>query len=85
MSTNTTRATSPEPDGGGAIRARLGLRLFVVYLVLYVGFMALNVFDPMAMGRSFGPTNVAITYGLFLIVSALVLAVIYMRVAGRTP
>ncbi len=75
---------APSDDVGKEARSRYGLRLFAVYLIFYVGFMALNVIDPLAMGRPFGPANLAIMYGLFLIVAALVLAIIYMRLAGRT-
>ena len=59
--------------------ARLGLMLFSVYLLLYGGFMALNVTNPKRMAEPalFG-LNLAIVYGFGLIVAALVLALLYM-------
>lgn len=60
--------------------AKLGLALFFVYLVLYVGFMAIATFqNELFAATPFGGINVAIIYGMGLIVSALVLALIYMK------
>lgn len=69
-----------EEDAGVVARnARTGLALFAVYLLLYGGFMGLNVYDPKLMTTTplFG-VNLAIVYGFGLIVAALVLAGIYM-------
>ena len=64
--------------------ARVGLALFAVYLALYGGFMALNAFAPERMGRApFGGINLAVMYGLVLIVGAFVLAVLYMFLVRR--
>jgi len=58
--------------------ARLGMVLFVVYLILYGGFVFLNAFAPSAMEITpLAGVNLAIWYGLGLIVAALVLALIY--------
>src|SRR5438105_9234588 len=62
-----------------ARNSRYGLILFVIYLVLYGGFMGLSAFEPQLMSKTpFGGVNLAILYGFGLIVAALVLAVIYM-------
>ena len=68
-----------------ARNARVGLWLFAVYLLLYGGFMALNAFFPQRMGVPFlGGVNLAVTYGLLLIVGAFVLALLYMFIVrGR--
>ncbi len=59
--------------------ARNGMILFVLYLLLYSGFVVLNIFAPSAMARdTIGGVNLAITYGVGLIIAALVLALIYM-------
>ena len=65
--------------------ARVGLALFVVYLLLYGGFMALNAFFPEKMATApFGGVNLAVLYGLLLIVAAFVLALLYVYlVRGR--
>jgi uncharacterized membrane protein (DUF485 family) len=58
---------------------RNGLILFFIYLALYAGFMLLAAFNPQAMAsRPFGGVNLAVLYGMGLIVTALVLAAIYM-------
>ena len=64
--------------------ARVGLALFAVYLVLYAGFMALNAFYPQRMATApFGGINLAVMYGLLLIVGAFVLALLYMFLVRR--
>jgi hypothetical protein len=70
--------------------ARRGLLLFLVYFALYAGFLLLNVFEPEAMQDTVLPLggdwylglhglNLALVYGLFLIVAAIVLAFCYMH------
>jgi len=62
-----------------ARNSRYGLWLFALYVILYGGFMALAAFQPQLMGKApFGGVNLAIMYGMGLIVAALVLALIYM-------
>jgi uncharacterized membrane protein (DUF485 family) len=64
---------------------RNGLILFFIYLALYAGFMLLSAFNPQAMAsRPFGGANLAVLYGLGLILSALLLAAIYMYLS-RPP
>lgn len=72
------RAVSEKEQAGSARRARLGLLLFVVYLVLYGGFVLLNAFAPEQMERT--PVlgvNLAVLYGVSLIIAAFVLALLY--------
>ena len=68
-----------------ARNARIGLWLFAVYVLLYGGFVALSAFYPQRMSRSvFAGVNLAVMYGLLLIVAAFVLALLYMfLVRGR--
>jgi uncharacterized membrane protein (DUF485 family) len=59
-------------------RARYGLWLFAIYLVLYAGFMLLNVFAPATMEMTpFAGVNLAVLYGFALIAAALILALVY--------
>lgn len=59
--------------------SRYGLWLFLIYVILYGGFMALAAFQPQLMAKTpFGGVNLAILYGFTLIISALILALIYM-------
>ena len=58
--------------------ARYGLILFLIYLVLYVGFVLMNAFAPQWMDVVvFQGINLAIVFGVFLIVAAFVLAALY--------
>lgn len=62
-----------------ARQSRLGLVLFFVYLAAYGGFMGLSAFAPGLMARPvFAGVNLAIAYGLGLILGAVVLAMLYM-------
>ncbi len=58
--------------------ARIGFVLFVVYSLLYVGFVFLNAFaaDVMEITPIAG-VNLAILYGFGLIIAALILALVY--------
>jgi uncharacterized membrane protein (DUF485 family) len=59
--------------------ARNGLILFAIYVILYLGFMFLNAFEPQRMQQPvWAGVNLAIVYGMGLIVAALVLALVYM-------
>ena len=58
--------------------ARIGMVLFVVYVILYGGFVFLNAFAAETMETTpFAGVNLAILYGFGLIVAALVLALVY--------
>ena len=77
MSTDSRRESN-DPSNPRASNRGLGLILFAFYLVLYGGFVALNTFWPQAAGKPvFGGINLAIIYGLGLIIAAIVLALVY--------
>jgi uncharacterized membrane protein (DUF485 family) len=58
---------------------RLGLVLFFAYLMFYVGFVGVIVVDYRLMGTVvFAGLNLAIVYGMGLIVSAILLSIIFM-------
>jgi uncharacterized membrane protein (DUF485 family) len=61
-----------------ARNARYGMGLFVVYLLVYGGFVAINAFWPEMMAREalFG-VNLAVSYGFVLIAAAIVMALLY--------
>lgn len=59
-------------------RSGLGLVLFAVYLLVYTGFVLLNAFAPTWMEITpWAGVNLAVLYGLGLIVLAFVLAIVY--------
>jgi uncharacterized membrane protein (DUF485 family) len=67
-----------------ARNARIGLRLFWLYVALYAGFMWLTAFRYQLLGRpALGGLNVAVVYGFGLILGAFVLAMLYMWLCGR--
>ena len=62
-----------------ARNARSGWWLFLIYLLLYGGFVGLCTLAPQLMGaRMPGGVNVAVAYGVGLIAAAGVLAMVYM-------
>ena len=72
------------PDPAPSLHSRSALILFAIYVALYAGFMALNAFAPHLMQQSpFGGVNLAVLYGLGLIVAAVVLALIYTLLCRR--
>lgn len=63
--------------------ARIGLILFCVYLALYGGFVFLSAFSAESMEATpVAGVNVAILYGFFLIIAAILLSLIYGMVCG---
>jgi uncharacterized membrane protein (DUF485 family) len=76
---STGRQEPPAPR-----TARYGLVLFAAYLALYGGFVVLNAFAPSLMESTpLGGINLAVGYGLGLIVAALGLALVYAWVCRR--
>jgi len=66
--------------------ARLGLIFFAIYAAVYAGFIGVCTFGYEAMGKPvFDGINLAIVYGMALILLAIVMAVIYMLLAKNEP
>ncbi len=74
----------PEDDAQIQRNTRIGLVLFAVYLALYGGFVLANAFAPQAMEVTLFGVNLAILYGMGLIVAAFLLALLYAWLC-RTP
>ncbi|MBC8109408.1 MAG: DUF485 domain-containing protein [Anaerolineae bacterium] len=74
-----------DSTGSTAAQSRYGLILFFFYVVLYGLFVYLSAFraDIMAK-RPFGGVNLAVLYGLGLIIAAIVLALIYMVICRKS-
>jgi len=78
------RAARDDHPDVSAANARAGLVLFFVYLAFYAGFVGLAAFAPQAMGRPvLAGVNLAITYGMALILGAFVVAALYMWACAR--
>ena len=70
--------TPDSPISPRQFNTRLGLFLFVIYLVLYVGFVLINAFFARSMEVIvLAGLNLAIVYGFGLIAAALLLAFVY--------
>ena len=71
-------ASTDEKDLAAAYKARLGIWMFVPYLLFYASFVALNLSSPLTMeAKSLFGLNVATVFGFGLILVALVQALIY--------
>jgi uncharacterized membrane protein (DUF485 family) len=65
---------------------RLGIILFFVYSLLYLGFVLINAFNPVMMETIvLAGLNLAIVYGFFLIAAAVVLALFYGFLCRNEP
>ena len=59
-------------------KTRLGLILFIVYLLIYFGFVVLGAFSPKTLGmEAISGLNLAFIYGMGLIILAAVMGLIY--------
>jgi len=67
------------PDPASRYKTRLGVGMFIFYTIVYIGFVMTNVLtEGWAMQTIvFMGLNLAVVYGIGLIVLALVLALIY--------
>ena len=61
-----------------AYKTRLGVILFFIYLLVYVGFVFIGVFYPDLMGiTALAGLNLAFVYGMGLIVLAIIMGLAY--------
>ncbi len=77
-------AAPQEPDPASEWKAKLGIKFFWLYCLVYAGFVGLAVFAttylklPVLAG-----VNLAVVYGMGLIVFAIILGLIYNHVCTR--
>ena len=72
-------ATESAPDPASRYKSRLGMWMFLFYCLVYAGFVFTNV---LTEGRAMqtivvAGLNLAVVYGMSLIILALILALIY--------
>lgn len=72
-----------EKDKSTAFKARVGIWMFLGYSVLYAGFILISVINPRLMELDLGSLNLAIIYGLGLIIVALIMALIYNKICTK--
>jgi hypothetical protein len=64
-------------------RTQIGVRLFVVYALIYGIFVFINLISPVTMERIvLWGMNLAVTYGIGLILLAILLALVYNRLCA---
>ena len=77
-------ATPVSADHAASYKMRLGILMFLFYLVFYAGFVGINLLTPLVMEQIvFLGLNLATVYGFALIVVALVEALIYDGLCRR--
>lgn len=64
-------------DRASHFKTRIGIWMFILYAVAYVGFVFINSFHPHLMASDIGGSNLAVVYGFGLIIFALMLAFVY--------
>ncbi|SRR5690606_39035616 len=70
--------TSEESERLTKRKSSLGIRLFFVYLICYAGFVAIGVFQYELLSVPvIGGLNLALAYGIGLIVFAVILGIVY--------
>jgi uncharacterized membrane protein (DUF485 family) len=71
-------------DPASGYKAKVGVWMFLVYALIYAGFVAINLLAPEAMEATFlAGLNLAVVYGFGLIVFALLLAGVYNQMCVR--
>ena len=64
-------------------KARLGVWFFFLYFIFYAGFVAIGVFNYELLSIKVFGQNLAIVYGIGLIVFAVILGLIYNAICTR--
>lgn len=76
-------AVSSGPDHASDYKMRIGVSMFILYALVYAGFVVINITNPLWMEQIiFAGLNLATVYGFGLIIFALILALIYNCLCG---
>lgn len=76
--------TEPEVDNASEKKAKLGIKFFFLYLFFYAGFVAIGVLNYELLAvEVFRGINLAIFYGIGLIVFAVLLGILYNFLCSR--
>lgn len=75
---------SEEKDNSSDWKAKLGIKLFWLYCIIYMGFVGTAVFSTKLMKKPvLAGTNLAIVYGMGLIIFAVILGLIYNHLCTK--
>lgn len=78
------RAVKLDTDHASGKKAKIGVWLFIIYSIVYAGFVAIGVANYELLGKIvLGEQNLAVVYGFGLIVFAIVLGLIYNIICTR--
>jgi uncharacterized membrane protein (DUF485 family) len=69
-------------DKASHFKTRIGMWLFMLYAIVYLGFILVNTLNPSLMASDIGELNLAIIYGFGLIIFALMLAFVYNAICA---
>ena len=76
--------TEPEVDNASEKKAKLGIKFFFLYLFFYAGFVAIGVLNyELLANEVFRGINLAVFYGIGLIVFAVLLGMVYNFLCSR--
>ena len=76
--------TEPEADNASDKKAALGIKFFFIYLFFYVGFVAIGVLNYELLSvEVLKGINLAVFYGIGLIVFAVLLGILYNFLCTR--
>jgi uncharacterized membrane protein (DUF485 family) len=78
-----TGSDQPEDPVVQARNAKLGLRLFGVYGVIYAAYVVVGAFLPGIMKARMAGMNIAVIWGFLLIMLAFAMAIVYGRLCDR--
>ena len=83
MAEEHAAGTGHTDEKSSAYKTRLGVKMFLIYCVVYSGFVVINSVRPTLMGTEIGGLNLAVVYGMGLIVLALIMALIYTHFCSK--
>ncbi len=76
--------SEPEVDNASEKKAKLGIKFFFLYLFFYAGFVAIGVLNyELLAAEVFRGINLAVFYGIGLIVFAVLLGMVYNFLCSR--
>jgi uncharacterized membrane protein (DUF485 family) len=71
-------------DNASPYKQKLGIKLFIAYALVYLGFVVINTAEPKLMGKEvFLGQNIAVVYGMGLIVLAIIMGLIYNHMCTK--